>query len=803
VPKCRPATKFSLRAGGQPSPHLVDLRAATANRPMGTPETKPAKNRLSFASVTVPRTVSHKQDQGSIWNAFALVAFGSFLFAIGKTIIIGLGKIVLLPLTIGFALVDRFDSDKPQPLTAEITNSPSTPLGAGKNQIPKKSQISNYKSQETPRAKRPFSLRRSLVSFAGVSLAVILPLQGLNAVRLLSQLKSQALTARSASLEAISGRASLSDAQEAIGQARQTVASLGEVGNALLERVPALGAQFRSGKALLEAGDNLSAAAALLAKSLSFVDDRSLDLTAKIAAAQELAERSEPLLNAASAALDKADELPSDMQENIDSLRARVIAAETLTSGFIAAAPSLRAALGEEQTRRYLVIFQNNAELRPTGGFIGSFALVDIDRGVIKKVEVPAGGSYDLQGSLKSVVLSPDPLRLISSKWEFQDANWFPDFPTSAKKISWFYQQSAGATVDGVIVLNAPLLAKLLDAVGPVSMPEYKTIATGTTVLATAQQIVESKEARESGKPKQFIADLMPRILEKITGASGDEAFSVLRIFSQALAEKSIQAYFSAPETQRAFAGLGWTGDLSAVPEGFDSLEVVRANIAGGKSDAVIHSDINHQCSIADDGRVSDRVTVTLSHNGRKGDAFTGVRNVTYLRLYVPAGSRLTAVSGDIRTPAPSFFDLPPVGATPDQTLAQISGPIHHDPTGSVAVNDEFGRTVFGVWTQTDPGASSAITFEYELPFTVSLAAPAPSLAERLSLAPPSTPRAAFGLLIGKQSGADDTEIRSSLKLPAGWYPSFAAPEGIAQTDGWSYTSSLASDRSIGIIVSK
>ncbi|MEK9152448.1 MAG: DUF4012 domain-containing protein, partial [Patescibacteria group bacterium] len=134
-------------------------------------------------------------------------------------------------------------------------------------------------------------------------------------------------------------------------------------------------------------------------------------------------------------------------------------------------------AAGAAGTRRYLTVFQNNAELRATGGFIGSFALLDVKKGEIKNIDMPGGGSYDLQGSLKSNYAAPQPLRLINPRWQFQDANWSPDFATSAQTISWFYGKSGGPSVDGVIAINASFMEKLLEVTGPIEMPEYgKTV---------------------------------------------------------------------------------------------------------------------------------------------------------------------------------------------------------------------------------------------------------------------------------------------------------------------------------------
>jgi hypothetical protein len=797
-------------APNSPSAHLVDLRAITMSRPSGPLKKKTRNEQPSLTGVTVPRTISGRPNTARSLDQLTVVAFARFLFAVAKAIVVGAGQLIILPLTLGLALVDRFDPDR---LVPELTVRGETIQGENSQgskraelaiatEVSPKDRGLALPARRAPRTARKFNMRRALISFAGTALVIILPLQGLNAWRAIETVKAQAENANATALGALNGTSSFAEAQSAITTARQSVNDLGKIANALLANAPSLGGVFRSGKALLDAGSNLATAVTLLSRSLDFVNDPSLDLTEKLARAEDLAEQSQPLLALSQTELASADALPAGVEGNLASLKNKVAAMNDLTNAFLRVAPALRNALGETQTRRYLVIFQNNAELRPTGGFIGSFALVDIDRGAIKTVDVPAGGPYDLEGSLRASVLSPEPLRLVRAKWEFQDANWFPDFPTSAKKLTWFYNQSSGPTVDGVIAINAPVLAELLDTVGPINMPTYGIVATSTSVLQTAQEIVESPAARAGGKPKQFIADLMPLVLQKLMSASGDQAVRIVAIFTKALQQKDIQMAFSDDTTEQAFDSLGWTGRLDPVPQDFDSFELVRANIGGAKTDAVISTKITHESVIATDGSVIDHVTVTLTHNGHKGDAFTGVRNVTYLRLYVPEGSKLIQASGDIRPPAPSFFDIPPEGCAPDQTLAAVEGVVLHDPNSGTAVNNEFGRTVYGVWTQTDPGASSTVSFDYQLPFTVNPVAPAPTLSQQLGIASVAAPSAPFGLIVENQSGAGATEINSTLKLPTGWYPSYASPEGIAATDGWSFTSDLDTTKIIGAIIS-
>ena len=637
IPKIKARDSFMIKtAPNAPSAHLVDLRAITMSRPNGTFKKKTKNKEQSRAGSTVLRTISGRPNAARTLDQLMVVAFGRFLYSCAKGIVVGAGKLVVAPLTLGLAFADKIDPDRAAP----------EPTDRGES-----SQNFTTEVSPKPRAARPFKLRRALISFAGTSLAIVLPLQGLNAWRALETAKAQAENAGATAVGALNGTSSLAEAQTAITAARQSVNNLGQVANALLANAPGAGGMFRSGKALLDAGANLASAATLLTRSLDFINDPSLDLTAKLARAQELAQQAQPLLASAQTELAGADALPSSANVDLGSIKEKVAAMNDLVNAFIGVAPALRNVLGETQARRYLVIFQNNAELRPTGGFIGSFALVDVDRGAVTAVEVPAGGSYDLEGSLKASVLSPDPLRLVRAKWEFQDANWFPDFPTSAKKLTWFYNQSSGPSVDGVIAINAPVLAELLDAVGPINMPAYGTVATSTTVLQTAQQIVESPAARAGGKPKQFIADLMPLVLQKIVSSSGDQAIGALSIFMKALREKDIQMAFSNNDEEQAFDRLGWTGQLDPVPAAFDSFELVRANIAGAKTDAVIKTDVKHESVVAEDGTVTDHVSVTLTHTGNKGDQFTGVRNVEYLRIYVPEGSKLVKASGDIRPP--------------------------------------------------------------------------------------------------------------------------------------------------------
>ncbi len=437
--------------------------------------------------------------------------------------------------------------------------------------------------------------------------------------------------------------------------------------------------------------------------------------------------------------------------------------------------------LGYETEKRYLIIFQNNNEIRPTGGFIGSFALVDIWRGEIKKIEVPPQGSYALQGWLLENVLAPEPLQLIASRWEFQDANWFPDFPASAQKIMWFYTKSGGPSVDGVIAVTADFFRKILEVIGPIGMPNYGKVIDSENFDFEIQKSVEIEYDRKENKPKQIIADLVSKTIEKILINDSGQLAKLAGVLNQVLIEKDLLLYFNDKEIQKAVLDLGWGGEIKETSG--DYLMVVDTNIAGGKTDAVIENKIEHLAQISDDGSIINRVTITKIHRGIKGELFTGVRNVDYLRIYVPKGSELLEAKG-FEAPPQEFFDSPEDYLKPDKDLSIFEKQISFDKESGTKISEEFGKTVFGNWVQIDPGETKAVVFTYRLPFKLSFEKTSrdwfSSLKQSLGLG--KKEGVIYSLLIQKQPGSR-AEIKSELKFPYNWRPIWKYPESLQIKD--------------------
>jgi len=224
-----------------------------------------------------------------------------------------------------------------------------------------------------------------------------------------------------------------------------------------------------------------------------------------------------------------------------------------------------------------------------------------------------------------------------------------------------------------------------------------------------------------------------------------------------------LQIALNREEEEQVIERYGWSGRLKETPG--DMLAIVEANIAGQKTDGVIAEDVVHEARINEEGVVEDTVTLTRTHGGVKGEPFRGVRNVSYLRVYVPRGSVLRGSAG-FSAPSSTLFKEPDPDSRPDADLAVET--VASGGDGQIHLTEEAGYTVFGGWLQLDPGETQTVTLTYRLPFTVS------ELLQTLDPTPQNAAetersRGAYTLLLRSQSGKSDRTITSRVRYPSAW----------------------------------
>ena len=544
-------------------------------------------------------------------------------------------------------------------------------------------------------------------------------------------------------------------------QTEKEIKKLGQLTLGILERLPG-GSLVSSGSHLVKVGENLAQAGHNLASMVNIFSQVNLNqaLAGIRLANQELRQV-------------KIDSLPTDIQESIASLAVKLPLVEEILSQAVDYSNILLSILGHDNPRQYLLLFQNNSEMRPTGGFIGTYGLLTLDKGEIKKLFIE--GIFNADGQLREKIIPPRPIQKISTAWSMHDANWFADFPTSAEKITWFYEKTGGPTVDGVISFTPTVIERLMKLTGPLAMPDYGLTLTPENFIELIQYQVEINYDQELNQPKKILADLAPLFIEKLSQLSSSEKREALEIIFDCLKEKHILIYFKDNSLEKLPIEEGWSGQLLETDK--DYLSVVSSNISGYKTDKVIEESIQHQAEIQPDGSIIDTLTIKRQHQGGNFEYDWWNRvNANYLRVYLPLGSQLLSAQGQtIETYQPPI-DYQKQGFKTDPLVEAIESKMVVDSKTGTHIFEENNKTVFANWLYVSPGKTVTLTYQYKLPFKINLTKSTDS----------------YSLLIQKQSGSLASQFKHQLKFPADWRISWQYPDNL------NLDSDLSIDRFLG-----
>ncbi len=404
--------------------------------------------------------------------------------------------------------------------------------------------------------------------------------------------------------------------------------------------------------------------------------------------------------------------LPLEYKNKVNELKNKVSYINDSSKKILQTTELLRSVLGENDKKRYLLMFQNANEIRATGGFTGSYALVDINNGDIVKTEVPGGGIYDLQGGFYKDIEPPMPLQLLTNKWEIQDANWFLDFPKSAQKISNFFESSDnGSSVDGIIAINSNALADVLKLTGDISLDKYGVTLTQSNVVDEIQNIIKSNRLK-TNKPKEIIVDLFSIISKKLFSIDNSDIINSISLLNNIVQDKNILAYFNNPSDQKIAENLGFSGEIATTKQ--DYLSINYSNVGASKTSQIIERNTMQKIKILPTGEVFTYLTI---NNKYPVISEMKDRNIDFIRVYTPLGSKLISANGfSDDVVVKNYID--PYGQQ-DKDL----NPINEDKvkdlnTNTITYNDE-GKTIFGNFLYLDSGDSKTIELVYKLPFKV------------------------------------------------------------------------------------
>lgn len=484
-------------------------------------------------------------------------------------------------------------------------------------------------------------------------------------------------------------------------------------------------------------------------------------------------------------------DLPEDKRDEFFLLKENMPDIRKSLDFFLANSHILTDLLGGNGPRKYLFLFQNNSEMRATGGFIGSYGLLDISNGRVKNFFID--GIYNPDGQLKEKIVPPQPIQKISAAWSLHDSNWFADFPMSAKKAITFYEKTGGPTVDGVVTFTPALIKKMLAITGPIEMPEYEVTLDENNFTEVTQYEVEVDYDKEENEPKKILADLAPILLQKLLDKKDIESISkIVQVLLLGLDEKHILIYSSNPELQRIVSQQGWSGEI--LPSSCDYLSVINTNINGFKTDAVVEEKIEHGAEIQEDGSIVDTVTITRRHTGGNSEYewFNKV-NADYMRVYVPEGAKLLEASGHTREAHKQPLDYDALNFKRDADVEREERDMIIDPESGTRIYNEAGKTVFANWVYISPQEEVSVTYKYILPvrmFQVSIDG--------------SNPVDSYSLVFQKQSGSYGSLLESRIQYPSSYEIKWSFPENMEKgSDGVRINTDLSLDRFAGVVFEK
>ncbi len=444
--------------------------------------------------------------------------------------------------------------------------------------------------------------------------------------------------------------------------------------------------------------------------------------------------------------------VPEEDRLTVELLKTGVPGLTGAFSTFNETRPLFNELLGKNGPRTYLFLFQNNQELRPTGGFIGTYGILEFKDGHARRFFID--GIFNPDGQLRENIVPPKPIQKISAGWSLHDSNWFPHFPLSAEKAIFFYEKTGGPTVDGVFTLTPSVMERLLALTGPIALPGYDLVVDENNFIPTIQEQVEVKYDKVENKPKKVLSDLASILMERVFATTDPVTlYKMANIFVDGLNERHILLYTRNPEAAELIKKAGWSGEQVASPH--DYLSVVNTNINGYKTDGIIEDKIQHKATIESDGSVIVTTTITRIHKGGNTpyDWWNRV-NSNYMRVYVPQGSKLIHAEGHTPEFPKEPLDYDALGFKRDPDVVKEEAKIIIDEATGTRVGEEAGKTVFGNWVYVSPGESVSVTYTYLLPFRVD---------------PKKEGSAAYSFLFQKQPGVIEVELESKVETPADW----------------------------------
>lgn len=387
-----------------------------------------------------------------------------------------------------------------------------------------------------------------------------------------------------------------------------------------------------------------------------------------------------------------------------------------------------------EEKKKYLILFQNNMELRPGGGFIGSYGILAFNRGKIEDFSIH--DVYEADGQLKGHVEPPYPIRryLPSAHWYLRDSNFDLNFPSVASSAAFFLFEETGQTVDGVIGADVTFVKNLVSALGPIYVPEYKETVSGDNFFIVTETHADKDSFPASTQKKDFLTFLYKAINNKISSEKKLPYPAILKAVSDSILEKHIVFAFANPLAQNKFTISGLSSSLFDPRKLSDSsvndfVGISEANIGVNKANYFVGRSVSYRADLKESGVISSELSVSFKNDSKD---WPGGDYKSYTRFILPKGVVLNEIIID-------GVSQKIVKAVTDPLVYEVKNFIPPDGL-EIEKIEENNKTIYGFLIIVPSEKLKKIDIEYSLPQKIS----------------PNSPLVSYNLKLFKQPGTED-----------------------------------------------
>jgi len=318
--------------------------------------------------------------------------------------------------------------------------------------------------------------------------------------------------------------------------------------------------------------------------------------------------------------------------------------------------------LGYGGPRTYIVLGQNEQEIRPTGGFLGTMGVVQVVDGKIQTFEYASSYDFDPKPDKRRVPPEDFAKGLGAAYWYVRDANWSPWFPDAAAAVQQFLREDRGVHADGVVAVDTEMLRLLLQALGPMTVQGVDAPLTAENFYAVLEEEIFGEETEAQAKKRTILSRVLQQSIDRVQAADADKVPALVAVLRQGIGGRHLQLFGNDQRVEAIAEAVGADG-IMRPRAGRDFVAVVDANISYSKIAAAISRETTYLRR--GDGRVDLFVSwrndltqfagLRYKRLGQHGLLYNPERNTftpspgvfgNVFRIYLPPGSTVESYEG-------------------------------------------------------------------------------------------------------------------------------------------------------------